>query len=85
MSEDSKTVESQTVGAEVVEEETAAPEPVSDDLINIACRVQNRDGSKGCGGKRAEKTDIPNGPTFYVCEDCGGRWIPVNVGGTFAY
>lgn len=73
-------------GVETVEEVVEATEKeVDPDLLNIACRVPQRDGSKGCGGMQAKRLAIPNGPTFYVCQSCNGRWMPVNAGGAFPY
>lgn len=70
---------------ETVEAEATPVEEEGKDLIALACRAVRRDGSKGCGGTQAERIVIPNGPTFYVCQQCSQRWIPVDIGGSYPY
>jgi len=78
--------EEKDVGAEVVVEEAEeSSQKPAEEVINVPCRVPQRDGSKGCGGMSATRLVIPNGPTFYVCQTCEQRWMPVDIGGTFPY
>jgi hypothetical protein len=65
-------------------DDTKPKEEPERDTINMPCRKGSPDGSdSGCGSTSSYKEVVPNGPTFYVCVDCGNRVIAPYVGGTF--